>query len=183
MIALAVLAAGGSGRFGSPKQLALIDGETLLHRATRVAGEWRGNNDDRRALVILGANAELLRAEVVAGVEIVVNERWTDGLATSIHAAVRAAADADALLIALADQAGVTAGDLESLTRVGAPVAAAAYDGTVGVPALFRRTRFDALLALRGDCGAKALLGGSDVATVEIPAAGWDIDSHDDINN
>ena len=180
MIALAVLAAGGSGRFGSPKQLALIEGETLLHRATRVADEWRRNGEDRRALVILGANAEQLRAEVADGVGIVINERWVQGLATSIHAAVRAAADADALLIALADQPGVTSADFETLTSVtDAPVVAAAYDGTVGVPALFRRNQFDALLALHGDRGAKSLLTGAQ--TVAIPNAGWDVDRVRDI--
>jgi CTP:molybdopterin cytidylyltransferase MocA len=183
MIALAVLAAGGSGRFGSPKQLALIEGETLLHRATRVADEWRRNGEDRRALVILGANAEQLRAEVVDGVGIVINERWVEGLATSIHAAVHAAAGADALIIALADQPGVRAEDFESIARVDAPIVAAAYDGTVGVPALFRRERFAALLALHGDTGGKTLLRGADVATVSIPAAARDIDCYDDINN
>lgn len=175
MIALAVLAAGASTRYGSPKQLATIDGETLLHRATRVALEWTRNGHDRRAFVVLGANAELLGDEVAGGVAIVLNEHWQEGLSTSIHAAVRAANDADALILTLADQPGVTAVDLEQLTLAGAPIVAASYDGTTGVPARFARTHFEALLALRGDAGAKALL--AHAATVPMPNAAWDIDT------
>ena len=169
MIALAVLAAGASRRYGSPKQLALIDGETLLHRAARVAAAWAARADDRRAFVVLGA----LITDVE--LEVVVNPHWEEGLATSIHAAVHAARDADALVLTLADQPGVTGDDLERITCTDAPIVAAAYANTVGVPAMFRRAHFDALLALRGDQGAKPLL--SDAATVPIPAAAWDVDT------
>ena len=168
MIALAVLAAGASRRFGSPKQLAVVDGETLLHRAARVANEWASRGSDRRAFVVLGAHI----ADV--DLEVVINPQWEEGIATSIHAAVHAAGDADALLITLADQPGIRADDLERITRIDAPVVAAAYARTVGVPAMFRRSHFDAVLALRGDRGAKSLLAGA--ATVAIPAAAWDID-------
>jgi molybdenum cofactor cytidylyltransferase len=168
MIALAVLAAGASRRYGSPKQLALIDGETLLHRAARVAATWASRRDDRRAFVVLGAHL------IDVDLEVVINPHWEEGLSTSIHAAVHAARDAEALLIMLCDQPGVTADDLERITRVDAPIVAASYDGTVGVPALFQRAHFDALLALRGDHGAKPLL--ENAATVPIPAAAWDVD-------
>lgn len=179
MIALAVLAAGAARRFGSPKQLAVVDGETLLHRATRVAAEWAANGEDRRAFVVLGASADLLLSDVVEDVEIVINPRWEEGMATSIHAAVHAAAGADALLLMLADQPGVSAKDLEAITAIDAPVVAAAYGGTVGVPALFHRSRFEALLALRGDQGAKPLLAGAE--TVAIPGAVWDVDRPEDV--
>ncbi|HJQ38847.1 MAG TPA: nucleotidyltransferase family protein [Thermoanaerobaculia bacterium] len=168
MIALAVLAAGGSRRYGSPKQLAVIDGETLLHRAARVAAEWAGRAGDRRAFVVLGAHI----ADV--NLEVVLNPNWDEGLSTSIHAAVHAAGDADALLLMLCDQPGITADDLERITNVRAPIVAAAYENTIGVPALFHRSQFGALLALRGDRGAKPLL--ENAATVPIPAAAWDVD-------
>ncbi len=76
--------------------------------------------------------------------------------------------------IMFADQPGITADDLEQITRIDAPIVAAAYAGTVGVPAMFHRSRFDALLALRGDQGAKSLL--ANAVSVAIPGAAWDID-------
>lgn len=168
MIALAVLAAGASRRYGSPKQLAVIAGETLLHRAARVAAAWASRAEDRRAFVVLGAHLAYVDLEVV------INPRWEEGISTSIHAAVHAARDADALLITLCDQPGITADDLDLLMRIDAPIVAASYENTIGVPALFRRSEFDALLALRGDRGAKSLL--ANAATVSIPAAAWDVD-------
>jgi molybdenum cofactor cytidylyltransferase len=173
VIALVVLAAGASRRFGSPKQLAVLDGETLLRRAARVAAAWAARADDRRAFVVLGAHI------TDVDLEVVINPHWEEGLATSIHAAVHAAHDAAALLITLADQPGVTEDDLERITRTDAPIVAAAYAGTVGVPAMFHRSQFDALLALRGDQGAKSLL--VNAVSVEVPKAAWDIDRPQDL--
>lgn len=179
MIGLILLAAGGSRRFGSPKQLAVVDGETLLRRACRTAAQFPG-----RAVVVLGANAEMLRAEV-EGVEIVLNEDWERGIATSIHAGVRAMTDADAIVIALADQPAVGLAELLSLIakheETSAPIVAAAYGDTVGVPALFHRTLFGELLALSDDEGARKLLRTRPVITVAMPNAAWDVDQAEDL--
>ena len=175
MIGLMVLAAGGSSRFGSPKQLTTIDGETLLRRAARTAESFPG-----RAVIVLGAHAESLRSEI-EGAGIVVNEEWQRGLATSIHAGVRALLDCEAIVIALADQPDVGIRELQSLIDVhlatGAPIVAAGYEGLAGVPALFDRSLYPALLALEGDEGAKRILRTrSDVQIVPMPQAARDID-------
>ncbi|HEU4888319.1 MAG TPA: nucleotidyltransferase family protein [Thermoanaerobaculia bacterium] len=179
MIGLVLLAAGGSRRFGSPKQLAVVEGETLLRRACRTAAQFPG-----RAVVVLGAHAETLRAEV-EGVEIVINDDWERGIATSIHAGVRALADTDAIVIALADQPAVGLAELLSLVakheETGAPIVAAAYGNTIGVPALFHRSLFDELLALSGDEGARKLLRTRQVVTVAMSNAAWDIDQVEDL--
>ena len=176
---LLLLAAGGSRRFGSPKQLAVFDGTTLLRRACRTAAQFPG-----RAVVVLGAHAENLRGEV-EGVEIVINDRWENGIATSIHAGVRALADADAIVIALADQPDVGLPDLLTLVtkheETGAPIVAAEYADTIGVPVLFHRSRFGELLALSGDEGARKLLRSRQVVTVPMPNAAHDIDQVEDL--
>jgi molybdenum cofactor cytidylyltransferase len=179
MIGLAILAAGASTRFGSPKQLARVGGQSLLARAAAMATQFDG-----RAVIVLGANAEALRGEV-EGVEVVVNQRWAEGMSTSIHAAIHALGACEAVILALADQPAVTIGDLEALVAAyrtsHAAVVAAEYADTVGAPALFDRSRFDALLALRGDAGARALLRQGDVVRVPIPNAAWDVDRLSDL--
>ena len=179
MIGLAMLAAGGSRRFGSPKQLAMYEGESLLRRASRTAAAFRGP-----AIVVLGAGTDQVAGEV-ACVRIVINRNWREGFATSIHAAVHAMANVEALIIALADQPLVTAPDLEALAAVHrgtrAPAVAAAYGDTIGAPALFHRSLFPELLALRGDHGAKTVLVRHDAIAIPMRHARWDVDTAQDL--
>mgnify|MGYP006198170919 CR=1 FL=1 len=97
-----VLAAGGSTRLGRPKQLLTRDGETLVHRAARLAVA----SGAARVRVIVGAHAD----DVVAAVrdlpvECLVNPRWNEGLAGSVRVAVNALAAHDrATLLLTCDQ-------------------------------------------------------------------------------
>ena len=181
-----VLAAGASTRLGTPKQLLLHEGEPLVRRAARAALEAGATP----VIVVLGAESERVRAALdgLAGVEPVVNERWTDGLASSLVAGVRAllaAAPVDAVLLTLADQplVGVT-----ELTAIMArftdahAIVAAEYAGIVGVPAVVARAHVDALLGLSGDRGAGAWLRsqGDRVVRLPMPAAAMDVDTPSD---
>ena len=181
-----VLAAGGSSRFGSPKQLVVFAGETLVARAARSALEAGANP----VIVVLGANAELVRA-ALDGIEpltIVVNSEWETGLASSLRAGLAEAkmTDADAVFISLADQPHV---DSESFRALIASfnkehrVVAASYSGTVGVPVIIGREHFDELLQLQGDAGAGQWLRShrSDVTEVPLVAAAEDLDTPTDV--
>ena len=162
MIAGVVLAAGEGRRFGGGKQLAELEGRPLLEHALAAAS--RSGLDPR--LVVLGANAERILASVdLHGHEVVLCSDWREGLAASLRAGVSAAraAGADAILVTLGDQPRVSA---EAIKRVlaarGGPhgashAARASYDGAPGHPALLERSLFDALLALRGDEGARGV--------------------------
>ena len=183
-----VLAAGASSRLGMPKQLLVHEGEALVRRAARAA--ILAGADP--VLVVLGADASRVRAALdgLAGVHVVENERWSDGLASSLAAGVRAllvAAPVDAVLVTLADQPLVGATELSALlARLGDGdddrIVAAEYAGTIGVPAVIGREHADALLALSGDRGAGAWLRsqGDRVARVPMPAAAMDVDTPDD---
>ncbi|HXV41415.1 MAG TPA: NTP transferase domain-containing protein, partial [Steroidobacteraceae bacterium] len=100
-----VLAAGGSRRFGGPKLLARIRGETLLQRAMRAALGARPAG----CVVVLGARADMLKRRLHAWpVRMVVNRRWRSGLASSIRAGIAALPrEAPAALLLLADQVRV----------------------------------------------------------------------------
>jgi molybdenum cofactor cytidylyltransferase len=162
-----VLAAGFSRRFGSAKQLFTYFDEPLVRRAARVAREVAP------VIVVIPKDAGIRQALEGLDVTIVENEERAEGMASSIRAGVRAC-DGDVLLT-LCDQPAVGSAHLQKLIDSDAPIAASGYDGTVGVPALFRSTYRDALLALQGDTGAKSLLLANEVHVVEL-ADGSDID-------
>ncbi len=163
-----VLAAGFSRRFGSAKQLFTYFDEPLVHRAARVAREVAP------VVVVIPNDAAIRQALDGLDVIIVENAERAEGMASSIRAGVRAC-HGDVLLT-VCDQPAVNSAHLQKLIDSQALIAASGYDGTIGVPALFRSTYRDALLGLRGDSGAKALLALQDVHIVPL-ADGTDIDT------
>ena len=187
-IAAVLLAAGGSSRYGSPKQLARLSGECLVLRACRAAVDSRAD----AVYVVLGAHAEAVGAELEdLDVRLVGNPAWEGGLAGSIRAGLAALEPAgdplDGVLLLLADQPGVDATLLDALIdrfdgRPGG-VVACEYEGEVGVPALFGRAHFSALSALEGDRGAQGILRaqGPGLERVAFPAGALDVDTPDDL--
>ncbi len=175
-----LLAAGASRRFGSPKQLARVGGESLLRRMARVAIA----SSPAGCVVVLGARAPRLRRELAGlGVRVVVNLRWRQGLSRSLAAGVAALpADAQGALVLLADQAALGPADLEMLCACwrSAPrrLVAARTCSTLGPPAILPRCVFPALRRLRGDRGARELLRDPRhrAIGIEVPGAEMDID-------
>jgi molybdenum cofactor cytidylyltransferase len=181
-----VLAAGSSQRFGSNKQAATLAGETLLGRTLKaVFGVLR----DCDVYLVLAENAPALDLTDQSALHVVRNALAGTGIASSIRAGVAALpVDAEAVMLLLADQPLIDEADLERLVACwrsspGACVAAE-YGGTVGVPAIFPRGMFAALLQLQGDRGARSLLrgtAGASVLTVSMPHAALDVDTPADL--
>lgn len=177
--AVVVLAAGRSSRMGQPKQALLFRGRSLLEHACRTALD----TNCRQVVAVLGSRADELRSLMPEGVDILVNEAWESGLASSIRCGVRALRpDTQACLLTLADQPLVTADHLSALisqVTIGNPVAASIYpDGHLGVPAAFGRGTFDRLERLEGDSGARSLIESG--SAVGVPNADLtDIDTID----
>ena len=187
-IAAIVLAAGGSKRMGSPKQAAIFRGESLLRRAASAAL----GTTARPVVVVLGSGAEEVEKELVGlGVSIVVNRDWAEGMASSIgaglHEAERITPGIDGALLTVCDQPFATSTLLESLLRSRRggrhPIVACSYGGSLGVPALFGRERFDDLLALIGAEGARRILGRlrHEVHSLPFPGGEFDVDTPDDL--
>jgi molybdenum cofactor cytidylyltransferase len=180
-----VLAAGASTRFGSPKQLVRIAGRPLLHTVVTRAAEVTGN----ALIVVLGAGAaELAPLLKHSPGSVVVNRQWREGLASSIRAGVaRLPATCAGVMLVLADQAAVTSDDLRRLAgtwrRRPQSIVAALYAGTTGAPAIFPRSTFAELAALRGDAGARSVLRRSvdRMIRVPMPAAELDLDTPEDL--
>ena len=180
-VAVLILAAGSSTRFGSPKQLALFQGQTLLQRCINSACEVFPNT----VTVVLGAHYDKIIPSVT-GVQIVHNQLWQQGLGGSIACGVKHIdSAAEAVLILLADQIYISAKEIQLMVEAfdGDNIVAAKYSGARGVPAIFPRSSFAGLGGLAGDVGAKKLLAMTKVPIVEIslPQAAVDIDHVEDL--
>jgi len=181
-VAAIVLAAGASRRLGQPKQLLLMDGETLLARVLRMANEAGA----APVFAVLGAYSERIGATLPAEMAIsIVNRNWEAGLASSIQTGLLAleerAPQASGVLILGCDQPRLSAEHLAALLRAfiaqNQPViVASAYAGVLGIPAVFPRALFAELLALRGDQGARRLLMRPNCPVLALPFAGGEVD-------
>jgi len=181
----AILAAGPSTRFGSPKQLVRLAGEPVLHQVVAHAARVVGQS----VTVVIGAHArQVAQALRQRAASIALNRDWEEGIASSIRVAVRSAPPASsALLLLLADQVAVTAEDLKRLhaawRRHPVLIAAALYGGAPGLPAIFPRWAFTDLLDLRGDQDPRLVLRRNVDRLVRIPMpnAGIDLDTPEDL--
>lgn len=184
-----VLAAGGSRRLGRPKQLLTRGGETLVHRAVRLALD----SGAVRVVVVTGAFAQDVSAAVAdlacrtAGeVGVVFNAAWADGLAGSLAAAGTLHAFGGPILVLVTDQPALELAHLQQLlagaTSSTSQCAATRHGEHVGVPAVVTA----AMLALsehrQGDRGLGAQLSAmSDVWALDAPELAHDIDTPADV--
>lgn len=172
-----VLAAGASSRLGQPKQLVVLDGESLIRRAVRIARE--AGCDETIVVVPPHSFGDELEG---LDVTIVENRHRDEGIASSIRAGVQAAGEGRVLLM-LCDQPFITAEHLARLAGIVAPIVATAYAGSAGAPAIFAPGMREDLLSLRDDRGAKAVIAAhrDECRTVSFEAAAADIDTPDDL--
>ena len=169
-VAGVLLAAGEGSRFGRPKALVELDGQTLAERGVNLL---RAGGTDP-ILVVTGAARVRL-----SGIRTVYNEQWRTGMGSSLRAALLALTAADppeagerdraapppdvgAVVVALADQPLVGAAAVARLIaayRAGATVAVAAYHGQPRNPVLLAREHWPEVIATAaGDQGARAFL-------------------------
>lgn len=172
---------------GKLKQLLPYRGRTFVEHVIGEATEAGFGP----VIVVVGAEVEAMRGLLAARpVEIVQNDAWRLGMGSSITAGMRRLeemrTDAAAVAILLADQPLVTVDHLVEMRRLvhtgTAAAVAAQYNGTLGVPAIFKRSVFAALHALTPESGARHLLreSGIEVAALPVPEAAVDIDTPED---
>lgn len=175
-----VLAAGAATRMGRLKQLLPYRGKTLVEHAAEQALA-AGLHP---VVVVTGAEAASVRAALTERlVQLVENSAWQLGIGSSIRSGMEFVLDGAAVCILLADQPYVEAWHLREMQKLleesDALAVAAEYNGTLGVPAFFRRELFGELQTLEPVTGARALLC-RHATPFPLPEAAIDIDTPED---
>ncbi|RIH81031.1 nucleotidyltransferase family protein [Meiothermus hypogaeus] len=190
-----VLSAGRASRFGVPKFLLPAgQGHILLTRvlehALRVA--------DGRIAVVLGREARVARfalqrwlatqpGDLASRVFAVLNRHYRYGQSTSLKAGMRALADAQGVLVFLAD---MPAQEPEKLTQLKRAIhhrdpqklaVVASEQGQMRPPVFLSRQLFPEVLKLKGDQGARAVLNAHQekIERVEWGSGPWFFDIDD----
>jgi nicotine blue oxidoreductase len=180
-VAGVVLAAGAGSRLGRPKALVRLGDELLLDRAVRTlraAG-------CAPVLVVLGARVSDVLAAVGTGIEVVTNEEWTTGMGSSLRAGLAALAGrADAAVVSLVDQPGVTVATVERLVTswtADGRAAVATYGGAPRNPVLLPAATWAQVgESAVGDRGARVWLRAHPGEVSEIACD--DVGTADDID-
>ena len=179
MIGGIVLAAGEASRFGSAKQLALLDGQPMVEHALRAITAGPVG----RVILVLGAGAEDVVAAIdLHGAEPLICPRWQEGQAASLACGLAELSDCEAVVVTLGDQPRVSPDSIRrviSAREKGALAVRATYRGDPGHPVLLERKLFGRMRNVTGDHGARNLL--MSVAVREIPCddlgGGEDVDT------
>jgi molybdenum cofactor guanylyltransferase len=145
-----LLVGGGSTRFGSPKALAVVDGETLAARAWRVLGDAC---DER---IAVGKGDEELPFPVLAdGIE---KRAAIHGLVAGLRAA-----STDVCVVLPVDTPNMTA---DALRELAAACRDAAVTQSGPLPGAYRKSALPALTS--GELSIRRAIAGLDVAVVEL---------------
>ena len=186
-IGAVILAAGGSSRFGQPKQLIAFRGKSLVRRIIDAACEA---GCSPVVIVIRNEDEKLQRELDGTGIVTVQNERWQRGIGSSIRCGIQAlinnSPDVEASVLLVCDQPAVDSRVIQQLIvlheTAGKTIVASSYADTLGVPALFSCSVFEELLSLGDKAGAKSIVlrNRERVVSFSFPEGQMDIDTWED---
>ena len=162
-VSAVVLAAGRSTRMGPVNKLVVrFEGRAMVRA---VVDALEGSNV-RPVVVVTGHEADRVRDALAgAGVRVVHNTEYRQGLSGTIRAGLAALPQsAEGAVICLGDMPLVTSAHVDRLVAAfdpaeGREICVPVFEGKRGNPVLFARRFFDEIAALRGDVGARHLIG------------------------
>jgi molybdenum cofactor cytidylyltransferase len=158
-IAGVVLAAGGSTRFGEPKQLLDWHGKPLVRHVAELALEA----GLKPVVVVTGADHDTVSEALTGGqMEVACNTGWASGQSSSVRVGIESLPDdVGGVLFLLVDQPLIPPDLIKKILqqhhRNPAAIILPDIDGRAGNPVLFDRQAFDDLTMLGGDVGGRVL--------------------------
>lgn len=194
-VAAIVLAAGKSSRMGALNKLtAVVDGHAMVARAVEAALA----SGAAPVIVVTGHESDLVRTALAGApnafdnnVTFVHNPDYADGLSTSLRAGAKSLPDGlDAALVCLGDMPDISSDHIARLIAAfdpdeGRTICVPTFAGKRGNPVLWGAAYFAELQTLKGDTGAKHLIGEHADAVCEVPmpddASLRDIDTPDEL--
>jgi molybdenum cofactor cytidylyltransferase len=171
-VAAMVLAAGQSRRMGQAnKLLEVVHGRAMVVTAVEAALAAGVSC----VTVVTGHEADSVQAALAGKpVRFVHNSDYADGLSASLKtAAANAPDDADAMIVLLGDMPDVTSAHVDRLIAAfnpleGRAICVPTVGGKRGNPVLWAKRFLAEMLALRGDVGAKHLIGQNEDVVAEV---------------
>jgi len=177
-VAAVILAAGGSTRFGAPKQLLPWQGRPLIAHVADMA--WMAGLSP--VVVVVGAEAEQVMPALAGRDALVLrNYRWQEGMSTSLSLGLAALpSSVEAAVFLPVDQPLVDARFLRSLVAYwrqhdAGIVVPVGREERRGTPVLFAQRFFPELAQLSGDIGGRALFAQYAGDLVTMPVAYPDV--------
>ena len=174
-----ILAAGVGSRLGQVKPLAELQGSTLLDWSSRALLESKAL---QCVSVVVGSEGERVRAEATRlGLRTIENPRYSEGMLTSLQAALRTLMDQElesgvrsrGVLVALADQPFVRPETVQALTLAaneGKTLARPTFAGRPGNPCLIGREHWEEILEeTPRDQGASFLFSRYAPQVIDVP--------------
>lgn len=172
-VAAVVLAAGRSSRM-APRHKLLVEDAAGRAMVARVVDSLLASRA-RPVLVVTGHRAAEVQAALAnRPVSFIAAADYAEGLSASLRAGLAAVpASTAAALVVLGDMPLVTAATVDRLVdsydpEEGRSIVVPTHAGQLGNPVLWDRRYFPAMMALRGDTGARALLRQHADAVAEI---------------
>lgn len=188
-----LLAAGMSTRLGRPKQLIKTGDEYLLWRVIHAALA----SDLERIVLVLGHKAEVIIEALKEKLDhcklrLVINQRFRDGMSTSLQSGLRAVENQfPSIMVLLGDMPLVDADTINNLLHrfrasdksICAPISR----GKRGHPVCFSKKLYPLIMRISGDIGARDIVERniSDILFIEAENSEvfFDVDNESDVTD
>ena len=174
-IAMIMLAAGNSRRFGANKLLYEVDGIPMyrhvlgqLIQVKRQLEEglkrtYTGNLPDIKCrIAVVTQYDSIAETAVEQGIQVLYNPHPEKGISSSLRIGLNANLDADAVLFTVSDQPWLTCDTICKLIQTfldsGKEIAGISCQGKMGNPCIFSKKYYEELLSLEGDKGGKRVI-------------------------
>ena len=167
-----ILAGGQSKRMGTKnKLLAPINGKPMIALTAETIIASKASS----VVIVTGFEHQKIKEAIKhSNIEFIHNKNFQNGISSSVVAAIKSAPeDCSAILIGLGDMPKITVSHINKLIDAynpleGRAICVPTWKGKRGNPVLWARRFFPEMLQLKGDFGAKELMGKYAELVVEV---------------